>query len=147
MNLSGTDRDALSRALDDSDPDREHFWDPQGGVLWTFVLSEATDESRRRRDAIAAAIPGGPWMRIPSRTTGSAFEEMEDFVEEISDAEVRNRLFAVLESKGAFRAFREFLLENAPERSRWEVFRSERSGRRLAAFLDSLPSSSTPAGA
>ncbi len=43
MNLSGTDRDALSRALDDSDPDREHFWDPQGGVLWTFVLSEATD--------------------------------------------------------------------------------------------------------
>ena len=146
MNLSPQNRESLIKALDDFDPDREHFVRRDDGSLWTFVLSEATDESREKLETIL-----GPesevWARVPSRSSRDAFEEIEDFVELLEDVESRRTLFATLEGRGAFRAFREFMLEHPAERASWEEFRAARSERRFATFLESLDGSATPARA
>lgn len=137
MNLSPQNRETLIRALEDFDSDREHFARRDDGSLWTFVVSEATDEIRERREAILGA-ESEKWARVPSRSSRDAFEEIEDFVELLEDVETRNTLFATLEGRGAFRAFREFMLDHPSERASWEEFRAERSARRLAHFLESL---------
>ncbi len=140
MNPPDLDLQALSLALDDYDPDHEHFLDLESGRVWTFVISDSTAETRRRHQKVVAAL-NTAYRRLPSRTTQEAYEEMEDFVEELQEPKVRDALFATLERKGAFRAFREALLQLPTERQQWSAFRRERSERRLQAFLRSLETS------
>jgi hypothetical protein len=137
MNLSRLDVAAVSRALDDHDPDRDHFLDAVDGSVWTFVFSEATDETRERREAVLQGL-GKTHVLIPARSPQEAFEEIEDFVERVEDAAAREALFRAIERKGAFRNFREALLEHPEEHRRWRAERSAASRRRLGAFLDSL---------
>jgi hypothetical protein len=68
LNVSDLDLAAVSQALDDYDPDREHYLDLNEGSIWTFVFSESTDETRRKVDRIRADS-GGAHVRIPSITT------------------------------------------------------------------------------
>jgi len=137
MNLSSIDRESLSRALDNHDPDRELYLSLIDGSLQIFVLSEATDETRALLDKIQSDL-GRSFVRVPSMTSQEAFEEMEDFADSLEDVSARNALFSNLEGKGAFRRFREFMLENAPLRERWNEFRGERSRNRLDEFLRTL---------
>ena len=139
MNLSSIDRESLSRALDDHDPDRELYLNLVDGSLQVFVLSEATDESRAQQERIQSEL-GKSFVRVSSMTSQDAFEEMEDFADSLEDAPTRDGLFKTLEGKGAFRRFRELMLENAPLRERWNEFRAERSKNRLEKFLRTLAS-------
>lgn len=137
MDLSNLDIAAITRALDDHDPDREHFLDLGDGSVWTFVFSEATDETRERHEAILKAL-GETHRRIPSQSPQEAFEEVEDFVEGIKDEKLQNQLFTALEKRRALRNFREVLLQQTEEHRRWRAIRKESSRVRLEAFLDDL---------
>ncbi len=137
MDLSALDLGALTRALDDPDPDREHFMDLASGSLWTFVLSQATDESRRRYDDIQAG-QAGDWVRLPAPTPREAYEDAEDFVESLAATPVRESLFDALERRGSLKDFRERLMEHPDERASWLALRRARSRERLDAFLRSI---------
>jgi hypothetical protein len=144
MNVSQLDLDALRRALEDHDPDREHFLRVADGSLWTFVFSEASDETRARHEEVRKGL-GEEWVRVPSVTAQAAFEEIEDFVEEMSDPAARQALFLALERRGAFRNFREALLQLPEEHRRWRSLRREAAQKRLDAFLASLGVTPEPA--
>lgn len=144
MSLSQLDLDSIRRALEDHDPDREHFLDLESGSLWTFVFSEASDETRERYERVRSSL-GEKWVRVPSVTAQVAFEEIEDFVEEISDPAARQALFVALERRGAFRNFREALLQLPEEHRRWRSLRREASRQRLDAFLTTLGIEPEPA--
>jgi hypothetical protein len=148
MNLSKLDLSALSRALDDHDPDNEHYLDLETGSLWTFVFSDSTDETRKRREEILGR-PEDAVRRVPSMTTQEAYEEIEDFVDTLSDQDIQDELFRALESRGAIRNFREALIHHPEERLQWSNLRKERSRRRLESFLQSLgiTASDIPLGA
>jgi len=133
MNVSQLDLRVISQALDDADPNREHYLDLEEGAVWTFVFSESTDETRKRRDEVLE--DAGRFLRIPSRTPQEAYEEAEDFVETVNVVAVQELLFAALERRGSLRNFREAILRQSEERQLWSVHRRERSERRLAAFL------------
>jgi hypothetical protein len=137
MDLSRLDLAALSQALDDADPDREHYVSIRDGSLWTFVLSESTDETRGRLEEIRAGL-GETHVAVPSVTTQEAYEEIEDFVEGVEDEKVQEALFDAIERKGALRNFREAILQYPDERQRWSQHRKARSSRRLEDFLRSL---------
>jgi hypothetical protein len=134
MDLSQLDLPALSRALDDSDPDREHFLEPATGCLWTFVFSQATDETRERWEQVQGA-PEGQWVRVPSPTPREAYEEAEDFVNGIAEEEAREGLFAALERRGSLKDFREELMRFPEIRAHWLAVRRRRSKERLDAYL------------
>lgn len=136
MNVSDLDLDALSRALDDSDPDREHYLHLPTGSLWTFVFSQATDEARARYDVVRADTAG--WLQIPSPSPRESYEDAEDFVEQIGPEETRESLFGALERRGSLKDFREELMRHPDERARWVALGRRRSRERLEAFLRSL---------
>jgi len=137
MNLSDLDLGALSRALDDSDPDREHYLHRDRGTLWTFVFSEATDETRLRYEEVRAGLTDG-WLQIPSPSPREAYEDAEDFVERIEHEEVRESLFGSLERRGSLKDFREELMRHPDVRAEWLAACRRRSRERLDAFLRTL---------
>ncbi|MBZ0267720.1 UPF0158 family protein [bacterium] len=136
MNASDLDWNALSHALEDSDPDREHFLDLESGSLWTFVFSEATDEARAAYENARSAPDR--WHPIPSRTPQQTFEEIEDFVESLPAGPVQDALFVALERRGAFKNFREALMEHQEIRQQWISLSRTKARDRLASFLDSM---------
>ncbi|GJM43864.1 MAG: hypothetical protein DHS20C21_07060 [Gemmatimonadota bacterium] len=136
MNLSDIDLNALSHALDDSDPDREYFLNLEDASLWTFVFSEATDETRNRHAEVLSTP--GVWRAVPSRTTQETYEEIEDFVESLPEDRVQDGLFRALERRGAFKNFREALMEHPEVRQQWLSASKKRSRERLQEFLDVL---------
>lgn len=136
MNASDLDLNALSHALEDSDPDREHFLDLESGSLWTFVFSEATDETREAYENARSAPER--WFRIPSRTPQQTFEEIEDFVEALPEGDVQEALFVALERRGAFRNFREALMEHQEIRQQWISLSRSKARERLTSFLRSM---------
>jgi hypothetical protein len=137
MNVSRLDRQVLSQALDDADPNREHYLHLEEGSVWTFVFSESTDETRKRRGEVLDGL-GTIYLRVPSRSTQEAYEEAEDFVESVRDVGVQESLFRALERKGSLKNFREAILQHADERQLWSAHRRERSERRLETFLRTL---------
>jgi 23S rRNA maturation-related 3'-5' exoribonuclease YhaM len=137
MDLSKFDIAAIKRALDDHDPDREHFVVLADGSVWTFVFSEATDETREQYEAVQAGL-GDTHVAVPSRSPQEAFEEIEDFVEEMKDEKLQAQLFTALEKKRAFRNFRETLLQHPEEHRRWRILRKAALQARLDGFLRSM---------
>lgn len=136
MNASNLDLNALSHALDDSSPDREHFFDLQSASLWTFVFSDATDEAREAYETARQATDR--WRPVPSRSPQETFEEIEDFVEALPEGATQEALFVALERRGAFRNFREALMEHQDIRQQWLAASKRRSRQRLAGFLESV---------
>ena len=143
MNVSDLDVGALSRALDDSDPDREHYLHRTSGSLWTFVFSQATDEARRRYEEVRAGLSDG-WIQVPSPSTRDSYEEAEDFVERIGVEDVRESLFGALERRGSLKDFREELMRHPDVRAEWLAVCRRRSRERLEAFLRTLGLTAAP---
>lgn len=145
MNVSDIDLDALSRALDDSDPDREHYLHRSTGSLWTFVFSQATDEARARYDDVRGPSSAG-WLQVPSPSPRESYEDAEDFVERVEAEETREALFGALERRGSLRDFREELMRHPDVRAQWLALCRRRSRERLETFLRGLGLEAAPEG-
>ncbi len=65
---------------------------------------------------------------IPVEPLGSSVEYgwMAEFTSSVSDARLRDRLEVALDGRGAFRRFKNALLDYPPERERWFAFRDKR---------------------
>ena len=74
-------------------------------------------------------------MRIDPVSSREQYRWMERFIPMVDDAELRERLTAAIDGKGAFRRFKDVLMSYGPERERWFAFRSERLRVFMEAWL------------
>jgi Uncharacterised protein family (UPF0158) len=107
------------------------------------------DEALRRRnlppwlaDAVreAAAIDNGfgtRFVEIPTIESSDAYRDMENFIETVEDAGLRDRLWRAIDGRGAFRRFKEVLSEDPAECDRWYAFKSARERDRALDWLES----------
>jgi Uncharacterised protein family (UPF0158) len=107
------------------------------------------EEAVRRRnlqpwlaDAVreAAAIDAGSGTRfaeIPTIESSDAFRDMEDFIETVENAGLRDRLWRAIDGRGAFRRFKEVLFDDPAERDRWYAFKNARDRDRALDWLES----------
>jgi hypothetical protein len=90
------------------------------------------------REAAAVDLGfGSRFVEIPFRESRAGYEDMEDFIETVSDERLRNRLWRAIEGRGAFGRFRDKLLDHPNERDRWHTFKDERERERAIEWLRS----------
>ena len=131
IDVSAVDLEELAMALADQvayghrwliDPDSGEisFWTEDGGVDGEHPVD--LDEV----DLLAIdPLPSYVWYR-----------DMEDFAEGISDERAGRRLARAIGGKGAFRRFKDALLEGRPELlSAWHAFSDARGRRRAVDWL------------
>jgi len=82
-------------------------------------------------------IQAGPnrYAAVPKTDKRDAYGDMEEFIETVEPAQVRERLEVAIKGKGAFRRFRETLLGYPEVRTAWFVFKGQRIRARLAGWL------------
>ncbi len=81
------------------------------------------------------AIEPDRYVTIPQIETHDAYETMVDFVETVRSDHLRELLSVALRGKGAFRRFKDVLLDYPAERERWFEFESRRERETIEAWV------------
>jgi predicted nucleotidyltransferase len=119
LELDRVHLDDLATALEDHSP--EHAWslDPRTGDV---IFGHDTDDPEE-------VVPVEP---IDS---GEAYGDMEDFIARVSDRRAHDLLGRAIEGRGAFRRFKDTLLEFPELREAWFAFHDARMRRRAIDWL------------
>jgi hypothetical protein len=128
--------DDLEMALTTNVAEWTCYLDVRTGEVQMVPLDRlGEDEDGPSEEELDAALEAG--HLIPVEPLGSRVEYswMADFVATVDDARLRDRLEVALDGRGAFRRFKNVLLDFPAERERWFAFRGERLRAAALAWL------------
>ncbi len=111
----------LETAFERNSPDTESFLDTRTGEVVT-VTEGAIDYAEQRTKVQAG---GEAFVRIEPAARREQYKWMERFVAGVTDEALRERLVIAIDGKGAFRRFKDVLLNYPTERERWFTYRGE----------------------
>lgn len=77
------------------------------------------------------------YLRVEPVNSREQYRWLERFIELVEDAEMRSRLQASIDGKGAFRRFKDVLMSTTTERETWYTFRREKLQAFMQAWLES----------
>jgi hypothetical protein len=123
------DWEALEDAFENNAPEVHSYLQLGTGEVLRVVDGIADPEMHAR---IAA---DSNYMRIDPVSSREQYRWMERFIQMLEEGDLRDRLSAAIDGKGAFRRFKDVLMAHAPERERWFAFRSERLRVFMEAWL------------
>ena len=84
------------------------------------------DEDGPSEDEIDAGLEAGHLIHVEPLGSRVEYAWMAEFAATVADARLRERLEIALDGRGAFRRFKNALLNAPAERERWFAFRDER---------------------
>jgi predicted nucleotidyltransferase len=128
LEVQQVDLRSLAEALEDHSPETSWWFDPQTGDSEPY-LDDFDAESDEEHPSGRGLIPIEP---IPSRET---YGDMEDFIGRVRDPRTRNLLDRAIAGRGAFRRFKDTLLEFPDLRQTWFAFHDARMERRAVEWL------------
>src|SRR5262245_42147228 len=123
------DWEALEDAFENNAPEVHSYLQLGTGEVLRVVDGIADPEMHSR---IAA---DQNYMRIDPVSSREQYRWMERFIQMLEEGDLRDRLAAAIDGKGAFRRFKDVLMAHGPERERWFAFRSERLRVFMEAWL------------
>ena len=120
----------LCMALEDHSPEHEWWFDPRSGELElrSEYLGDELDEEAHPEDRGLARVEP-----IGSR---DSYGDLEDFVQRVTDPKARDLLERAISGRGAFRRFKDTLLEFPELREAWFRFHDARMERRAIEWLE-----------
>jgi len=77
------------------------------------------------------------FIRIPERSSAMAFEAMAEFVDLVEDPSLKEELHAALDGKGAFRKFKDTLIDYPKERKKWHGYNAKAMKNEITEWLTS----------
>ena len=122
LELDKVDLADLAMALEDHSAEHSWWLDPATGEVDPF-FSNSPDEGA------AALVPIRP---LP---TAVGYQDMEDFVSCVRDPRARDLLERAIAGRGAFRRFKDTLLDYPELRRSWFAFHDARGERRAIEWL------------
>jgi len=142
--------DDLEMALTANPAEWSHYLDRRTGEVRMVPIDRLDDEGIwPSGDEIDAGLDAG--HLIPIEPIGSSVEYgwMAEFAASVADARLRDRLEVALDGRGAFRRFKNALLDAPDERERWFAFRDARlraAAREWLAEQGIEPATTPPRG-
>ncbi len=78
----------------------------------------------------------GRYIPIPQMESYEGYNDMVDFIDTVPNPRLRSRLERAIHGRGAFRYFKDVLMDYPKERERWFQFRDECMHRRVMDWLE-----------
>ena len=128
--------DELCEAMENSSYENEYFLDLETGEI-LFVSDYMDDEeSEKLKERIEEDFKR--YERILKAESHEGYREMEDFIATVDNEHLAELLEVAINGKGAFRRFKDVLLNYPEERERWFQFKDERIEERALEWLDDI---------
>jgi len=130
------DLDELCSAMENSSYEHEYYLNLDNGEI--LFLSEYMDdeETRKLKDQIEEDFDR--YERIPKAESHEGYDDMVDFIATVKDEHLAELLEVAINGKGAFRRFKDVLLNYPEERERWFQYRDDRTQERALEWLDDI---------
>jgi len=116
---------------------------PLEQLLQASPLRDWQKEEVRQAAAVEAGY-GTRFVAIPRLESWESYGDMQDFIDTVRDAHLRERLEVAIKGRGAFRRFKDVLERYPRERERWFTFQNDRMLQRAREWLESLGIAPTP---
>jgi len=129
------DLDQLCEALEDSSYEHDYYLDMETGEI--IFLSEYMEDKDSKRLKVRIEKDFGRYEYIPTAESYEGHRDMRDFVATVDDEHVAELLEVAINGRGAFRRFKDVLLNYPEERERWFRFKDDRMEERARDWLDS----------
>ena len=129
-----TSLDELCEAMENSSYEHEYFLDLETGEILFISDYMGDEETRELKDRIEEDAER--YEPIPRAESNEGYEDMVDFIATVDDEHLVELLEVAINGKGAFRRFKEVLLNYPEERERWFRFKDERMEERALEWLD-----------
>jgi hypothetical protein len=132
LDLERVDLRSLAEALEDHSPETMWWFDPRTGETELGLadpIGAGLDEEEEEDPLDRGLVRIEP---IPSR---EAYGDMEDFIDRVRDPRVRDLLERAIAGRGAFRRFKDTLLDFEELRQVWFAFHDARMERRAIEWL------------
>jgi hypothetical protein len=122
--------EALEDAFENNAPEVHSYLNLETGDVVRIVdgIAEPATHARIASDA--------GYMRVDPVSSREQYRWMERFIATVEDAELRQKLVAAIDGKGAFRRFKDVLMSYPIDRERWFTFRSERLKIAIESWLE-----------
>ena len=78
------------------------------------------------------------YICIPERPSYEGYNLMVEFTEKVEDELLREKLSIALDGKGAFRRFKNVMLDYPDYREKWFKFRDERINKKVIEWLNNI---------
>jgi hypothetical protein len=119
----------------------ENYYDEETRTMdWEKAFQEETIPEWQRdmllkADQIEANF-GSRYITIPSAEPGEGYRDMEAFISTVRNPHLQERLDRAISGRGAFRYFKDVLLEYPKERAHWFQFKQDRLQQRILDWLE-----------
>ncbi len=123
--------EALEDAFENNAPEVHSYLHRSTGEVLR-VVDGVADPTMHQRIAADAG-----YLRVDPVSSREQYRWMERFIATVAEGELRTRLVASIDGKGAFRRFKDVLLTFPVDRERWFQFRTERLRSCMTAWLES----------
>ena len=123
------DWEALEDAFENNAPEVHSYLHLGTGDVLRVVDGVADPQMHAR---IAA---DSNYLRIDPVSSREQYRWMERYIPMVEDLDLQQKLTQAIDGKGAFRRFKDVLMNYGPERERWFSFRSERLRIFMEAWL------------
>ena len=124
------DWEALEDAFENNAPEVHSYLHLGTGDVLRVVDGVADPQMHAR----IASDPN--YLRIDPVSSREQYRWMERYIPMVEDPELQGKLTQAIDGKGAFRRFKDVLMQYGPERERWFAFRSERLRIFMEAWLN-----------
>ena len=130
------DLDELYDAMENSSYEVEYYLDLGTGEI-LFVSEDMDDvETVKMKNQIEEEL--GRYELIPKVESFGGYRDMQAFIATVEDDHLSELLEVAINGKGAFRRFKDVLLNYPEERERWFKFKDDRMEERALEWLDDI---------
>jgi hypothetical protein len=128
--------DELCQAMEDNSYENKYFLDLETGEI--LLVSECIDDEEKDKlgDRIDEATDR--YEPIPKAESHEGYQDMVDFIATVDSERLAELLEVAINGKGAFRRFKDVLLNYPEEREKWFKFKDERMEERATEWLDDI---------
>lgn len=122
--------EALEDAFENNAPEVHSYLNLTTGEVLR-VVDGVADPAMHQRIASDTT-----YLRVDPVSSREQYRWMERFIATVQEPELRARLVAAIDGKGAFRRFKDVLMGYPTDRERWFQFRTERLRSCMEAWLE-----------
>ena len=121
--------EALEDAFENNAPEVHSYLHLENGEVIRIVDGLADPGMHQR------VVSDTQYLRVEPVSSREQYRWMERFIATVEEGELRDKLIAAIDGKGAFRRFKDVLMSFQIDRERWFTFRSERLRACMASWL------------
>lgn len=129
------DLDQLYWAYEDATLENSYYLDLETGEILFFSELLMSDEEIEEKIGEIEDELGKRYISLPRTSPQEGYRNMSEFIETVTNEDLKQKLWIAIDGQGAFRRFKNVLGGYPKERERWFEFKNARIEKRVKDWL------------